>query len=258
MLAAQSDIDFGLLASVVLGTGLVMASACVFNNILDIKIDSRMTRTLKRALVTGAISVKKALTFGALLGILGFITLLFFVNFTAYILGVIAFMQYVFIYGYFKRRTVHGTLLGSFAGALPPLAGYTAVTNHLDLACLLLFASLVFWQMAHFYSIAIFRLKEYKTANLPMLPIVKGIGRTKKEISFYIIVFLLNCFLFYFLNYAGFLFLVPITCLTIIWFYSSIQGFNTLNNIIWSVSMFKKSLIILLAFSLFLSLDSLI
>ena len=69
------------------------------------------------------------------------------------------FILYVLVYTPIKHRSVYATLIGSISGAVPPVVGYTAVANNLDLGVLILFLILVFWQMPHFYSIAIFRIK---------------------------------------------------------------------------------------------------
>ncbi len=80
-LAARGTVNPSLLISVVAGSSLVIASACVFNNIVDREIDQKMARTKNRALVIGTISVRNALIFGAILGILGFGILSFYTNY---------------------------------------------------------------------------------------------------------------------------------------------------------------------------------
>ena len=184
LLAAKGVIDPLLFLAALIGTAFVIGSACVFNNYIDREIDEKMARTKKRALVTGDIPVKNALIFGTLLGILGFLILFSYTNLLTGVIGVIGVVMYVVVYGYFKRRTVHGTLIGSISGAIPPVAGYTAVTNLIDTGAILLFLILVFWQMPHFYAIAVYRIEDYKKAGIPVLSVVKGIPTTKKTDSF--------------------------------------------------------------------------
>src|ERR1041384_3718203 len=102
-----------------------------------------MSRTHQRALVTGQISGRAALIYGSLLGISGFLILALFTNWLVFGLGLISIIFYVLIYGLAKRRSVHGTLVGSVPGATPPVAGYLAVTNHIDSGALILFLILV-------------------------------------------------------------------------------------------------------------------
>ena len=188
-LASKDIVDMKLLLAMLVGTSLVIASGCVLNNYLDISIDKQMARTKKRALVTGTITSKNALIFATILGLSGEIILLIFTNLLTALIGLFGLFVYVIVYGAAKRRSTHGTLVGSLSGAVPPVAGYTAVTGSLDWAALTLFLILVCWQMPHFYAIAIYRYNEYKAAGLPMLPIVKGIRATKLQILNYCLFF---------------------------------------------------------------------
>ncbi len=258
MLAANGTIDLLLLVLSILGIALIMAAACAYNNYIDRDIDSKMARTRNRSLVVGSISSKSAIIYGSILGLTGFAILLIFVNLLTALLGIFAFLYYLIIYGIAKRRTVYGTLVGSVAGAMPPVAGYTAVTNSLDRGALLLFLILIFWQMPHFYSIAIFRMKEYKSANLPLLPIVKGLKRTKVEIFIYIIAFIISTFLLFVYDYVGIFYVIPMVLVGIFWLFHAYKGFNVKNDISWSTYMFKLSLKILVVFSFLVTTDSFI
>ena len=209
----------------------------------------------KRALVTGVIPVKNALIFGTLLGILGFLILFSYTNFLTGVIGVIGVVMYVVVYGYFKRRTVHGTLIGSISGAIPPVAGYTAVTNSVDTGAILLFLILVFWQMPHFYAIAVYRLEDYKKAGIPVLSVVKGISTTKKQILFYTAGFILASLLLSFFGYTGYTYAIVIGILGLWWLIMVIDGFKTENDIQWARKVFKFSLIVTLVFSALISLE---
>src|SRR5579872_2970145 len=145
-----------LFLATVFGISFVIGSACVFNNYLDRDIDKRMERTQKRALVTGAISTRSALMYGTILGLVGFILLGVFVNVLTALIALVGFIFYVILYGIAKRGSHWGAVVGSVSGAVPIVVGYTAVTNQLDLTALILFLVLVFWQMPHFYAIAIY------------------------------------------------------------------------------------------------------
>src|SRR5262249_4458865 len=149
--------------SLLVGMGLIIASACIFNNYIDRELDAKMARTQKRALVTHEISVAAALLFAIALGAAGFVVLSR-TNPLTVAVGPTAIITYVIFYGWARRHSVHGTLVGTIPGAASLVAGYTAATGRLDTAAWLLFAIMVVWQMAHFYSIATYRLADYKAA----------------------------------------------------------------------------------------------
>lgn len=244
-----------LMLATLSGTGLIIASACVCNNYLDRGIDAKMARTKQRALVTGIIPVRLALTYAAGLGLAGFAMLLLQTNRLTAALGLIAFWVYVVAYGLAKRHSVHGTLVGSIAGALPPVAGYTAVTAQLDSTAWLLFAIMVAWQMPHFYAIAIYRLKDYRAAGLPVLPAIRGIAATKRQMTGYIIAFIIACALLTIVGPAGYSFLIIMTGLGLVWLNHALQGFKTKDDGRWARHLFRFSLIVILVFSAMLALD---
>jgi protoheme IX farnesyltransferase len=254
LLASTGHIDLGLLLAILTGTGLVIASGCVLNNIIDRKIDAKMKRTAKRALVTGSISVKNALGFAIVCASLGFIILLAFTNALTTLIGLIALIMYVVVYGYFKRRSPAGTLVGTIPGALPPVAGYTAVTNQLDSAALLIFVILAAWQMAHFYSIALYRQKDYAHAGIPVLPVVHGAKRTKLAILGYILAFITACSLLTVYGYTGYVYLVVMTAFGLFWLGLGLRNYESLDPVKWGRSMFIFSLSVILTLAVMLSI----
>jgi protoheme IX farnesyltransferase len=240
---------------VVLGTALVIGSGCVFNNIIDHRIDAKMERTKKRAIVTGKITRLQALLYGLTLLIVGFLLLLLLTNMLTVFIGIVGFIDYVFVYGYFKRRTAIGTLVGSICGATPVIAGYCAATGQFDSAALLLFLIMVFWQMPHFYSIAIYRGKEYAAAEIPVLPVVTSVKTAIKHILFYTALFVLANVLLVTTGSAGFIYLVVMLSAGLWWFWWGVKGLQTANADKWARKMFGNSLIILLLFSLMISIN---
>lgn len=255
LLASNGSINFRLLAALLVGTSLIIACGCVVNNYIDKDIDIQMSRTKQRALVSGTISNRNALIFGAFLGIAGIYLLAVYVNYLTLAVGLVGLFFYLVMYSIFKRKNVYGTLVGSVSGATPPVAGYTAVTNQVDITAGLLFLVLVFWQMPHFYAIAIYRLKDYRKAGIPVLPAVKGLQTTKKHIIAYIVAFgFASVALFYFGN-TGFVYLVMILTITLYWFYKGLREFNSVDSNKWAHRMFGISLIVLLVFSIFTSIS---
>lgn len=254
-LASRSNISFLLLFQTLIGISLVIASSCVLNNIFDREIDKKMQRTKNRALAKGSVLIKNAFAYAIILGTIGFSTLIIFTNLLSTFVALTGFIFYVFIYTPIKHRSVYATLIGSISGAVPPVVGYTAVTNNLDLGALILFLILVFWQMPHFYSIAIFRINEYSQANIPVLSVKNGINVTKIHILFYIIAFILASSLLTLFGYTGYFYLLIVTLIGIIWLGLFVKGSKTSNEKVWAHKMFRFSLWVLLATSIMISLD---
>lgn len=255
-IAANGKINVGLLLALVVGLALVIASACVLNNIIDRGIDKKMKRTKARALVTGAVNVKSAYIYSAVLGIVGFGTLALGVNLLAVWLGAAAYVLYIAAYGVAKRKSVHGTLVGSIPGALPPVAGYVAVTNAIDGVAILLFLILVVWQMPHFYAIAMFRRKEYEAADIPVLPLVHGSKIAKNHIVAYIVLFIITSQLLAILGHTGLVYAVAMWVLGGIWLVKAVKGFKATDDEKWARSVFSFSLFVLLGFSIFAIVDA--
>ena len=247
-----------LFLATLFGTSLVIASACVFNNYIDRGLDVHMARTKRRALVTGTISGRQALIFATCLGLLGISLLAAFTNWLVVLIGLIAFVDYVVLYGWSKRRSVHGTIVGSISGAAPITAGYTAVTNHVGLGAALLFLVLVIWQMPHFYAIAMYRYSDYKKAKLPVLPVVKGMAHTKIQIIIYVCAFVLATLQLTVFKYTGYTFAAVMLIVGTGWIWLALKGFNDVDDGKWARQMFRYSLIVILIFSVILSVGSLL
>jgi protoheme IX farnesyltransferase len=256
LFASQENVNGWLLAGLLIGIGLVIGSACVLNNIIDRGIDKKMARTKKRALVTGEISLGAAYGYGIVLGLIGFTTLALFTNWLTVALGAIAMILYVIAYGIAKRKSVHGTLVGAIPGAIPLAAGYVAVTNSFDGAAWLLLLVLMVWQMPHFYSIAIYRRKEYAAANVPILSVKSGVDATKKQIFGYIILFIIATLLLTYFRYTGTIFAVAMIVIGFVWLFKAKQGFKVKDSDKWARGMFGFSLKVLLLLCLLLSVDA--
>ena len=243
LLAAKDHIAIGLLLVTLSGLALVIAAACVSNNILDRGIDKRMARTAKRALVNGRISVRGASVYAAILLTIGSCLLFFYVNLLTLVLALMGYIAYVAIYGYYKRRSTLGTAVGSISGAIPPVVGYVAVSNHIDAAAVILFVILVCWQMPHFFAIAMYRLKDYASAELPVLPVKKGLLNTKIQCLIYITLYGGASLALTVKGYTGTVYAACMGIICVVWLGLSIQGFYTQNNEAWARKLFFFSLI---------------
>lgn len=254
LLASAFHIHFLSLVGVLVGTALTIGASCVLNNYIDRGIDKKMVRTKKRALVQGIISTKNALVFAAVLAVAGSLTLLFYTNLRTLAVGWLGIFFYVVMYSIFKRKSVHGTLVGSVSGALPPVAGYVAFTNRFDLGALLLFLIMTAWQMTHFYAIAIYRQADYKAAGLPVLPVARGTHQTKVQMLVYCLLFIAATSLLTIYDYTGYTYLAVTVLLGLWWLRACLQGFKAKDDFAWARSIFRKSLIILLVLSVMISL----
>lgn len=254
LFAMQRSIDLGLLVGMVCGVSLVIGSACVVNNYIDRDIDKQMKRTKNRALVTGEISGREALLFAASLAALGFAALITFTNWATVIIGLIGYFDYVVAYAITKRTTEHGTLVGSISGATPPLAGYIAVTGHFDIAAWLLFASMLFWQMPHFYAIALYRKDDYAQAGLPVLSVTRSFKSTVLASTLYIIGYIAAGVGLYIWGYASIWFLIPFLIISCVWLYKALQGLKSHQAEQWGRALFSFSLIVLLVWCALLAI----
>ena len=254
--AGHKHFDLMSFLGVLGGTSLVIAAACVFNNYIDRDIDKLMARTKARALASGVISNRHALLFGSVLGLFGYVILITWTNWLTVLIGIIALIDYVVLYGIAKRRSWHGTLVGTISGSAPLVAGYVALTNRFDTGAVLLLLIMTAWQMAHFYAIALFRIDDYRRAGIPVISIVKGIKTTKLQIILYILAFAGGCVLLSKYGYTGYSFAVVMVALSLFWLGRGWKDYSDDDHEAWGQQLFGFSLIVLLGFSLMLSLNS--
>ncbi|CNE65158.1 heme o synthase [Yersinia nurmii] len=256
LLASKGDIDYPLFLATLIGVSLVVASGCVFNNYIDRDIDCIMERTKNRALVKGLIEPKITLIYASVLGIAGMLLLYVAANALAMALAVIGFIIYVGVYSlYMKRKSVYGTLIGSLSGAAPPVIGYCAVTGQFDTGALILLLIFSIWQMPHSYAIAIFRFKDYQAANIPVLPVIKGISVTKNHITLYILAFMVATLMLTLSGYAGYKYLVVAAAVSVWWLGMALRGYKATNDSVWARKLFVFSIIAITSLSVMMSVD---
>ena len=256
-LAAGGRFEPWLFLAVVLGTSLVVASGCVFNNIIDRDIDGHMARTQSRAMVTGEISIPIALLFGCLLGIVGFGLLAWMTTPLATGFAALGFAIYVGAYSlYLKRHSVYSTLIGSLSGASPPVIGYCAVTGTFDLGALLLLIIFSMWQMPHSYAIAIFRFDDYASASIPVLPVKHGIAVAKRHIVIYTVLFVIASVMLSVAGYTGWAYAIVSVVMGGYWLSVTLNGYRTTNDQAWARKVFGISIMVVTALSVMMSLDS--
>ncbi len=171
LLAGGETFSFTLLVFTLLGTGLVSGGASALNHVLERDTDALMLRTANRPLPTGRVDPDVALLFGVTVAVTGLLVLYFAVNPLTALLGVAALAGYVFVYTPLKRRSSLATIIGAVPGAIPPMMGWSAVRNEIDLAAWVLFGLLFFWQMPHFLAIAWLCREDYAKGGFPLLTV---------------------------------------------------------------------------------------
>ncbi|MBL4262986.1 heme o synthase [Vibrio fluvialis] len=256
-LAAKSEAaDVALLAYTLAGVAMVIASGCVVNNIFDRDIDLRMDRTRGRLLAQGEINVDHAFVYAIALLLGGTALLYRMANPLSTVVVLLGYVFYVFFYTmWYKRTSVYGTLVGSVSGAVPPLVGYLAVTNYISLEAVLLFALFCLWQMPHSYAIAMFRMRDYKTAGIPVLPVVSGIEKARKHMMAYVVAFNLVALALFLLGECGYEYLVIASAVCFMWTKVTFKPVTEDNYVEWSKTVFKVSLLVVMGISSVLGLE---
>jgi protoheme IX farnesyltransferase len=176
LLASDGPLALPRLLVTIAGTGLVSAGASALNQVLERVPDAKMRRTARRPLPGGRLEADTALVFAVVLGIAGLTVLALGVNLLTALLGALALCGYVFIYTPLKRMSSLSTVVGAIPGAIPPMMGWCAVRDEIDLPAWVLFGILFFWQMPHFLAIAWLCREDYAAGGFPMLPVIDPSG----------------------------------------------------------------------------------
>lgn len=201
--------SFSLTFWTLLGGALAAGGSSALNQYIDRELDKNMQRTAKRPLADGRLMDSEGLAFGLGLSLISYYILACFVNGLAALLSLAGIIYYVVLYSlWLKKATVQNIVIGGGAGAIPPMVGYAAATGHLDWTAWILFAIIFMWTPPHFWALAIVRMKDYKNAGVPMLPVVRGELETRRQIFVYTVELVLVTLLLPILNLAGNVYLV--------------------------------------------------
>jgi protoheme IX farnesyltransferase len=169
-----------------IGLGMSSGGASAINHVLDRDIDARMRRTAMRPVAAGRVSPEAATGFGIGLMVASTAVLAVYVNVLTAALALSGALFYVVVYTWWlKRRTVQNIVIGGAAGAVPPLVGWAAVTGHLALPAVFMFALVFYWTPPHFWALAILTKDDYASVGVPMLPVVRGDRETANQIMLY-------------------------------------------------------------------------
>jgi len=255
-LGSRGRIDAALLSATLTGIALTVAAGCVLNNCIDRKIDRKMTRTCGRALARGAMSLPSAVGYALFLGVTGIALLGAATNPLCVSLVLAGLVIYVLVYSlYLKRRSLYAALIGSLAGAAPPLAGYCAVTNRFDLGAGILLLMFVLWQMPHCYAFAILRLEDYAAAQIPVAPVRLGVPAAKRHIVGYIAAFVAATWLLTFGGYTGYGYLGVAVALGAGWLAMAWWGFQAVDVGRWARRLFVFSFVCIAVLSVMMAID---
>ncbi len=185
-LAHGSVPPVGLVLATLIGGTLSAASANTLNCYIDRDLDRMMHRTEERPLVTGVISPRRALVFGISLGVASVLVLGLLVNWLSAGLSLTAIVMYVWLYTMvLKRRTTQNIVWGGAAGCMPVLIGWSAVTNSLAWAPVVLFLVVFFWTPPHYWPLSMRFKDDYAAAGVPMLPVVAKDTTVARQIVAY-------------------------------------------------------------------------
>ena len=192
-----------------LGGALAAGGSSALNQYIDRELDKNMQRTSKRPLADGRLTPAEGLSYGLALCLLSYYLMAGYVNLLAALLSLAGIFYYVFFYSvWLKKATVQNIVIGGGAGAIPPMVGWAAATGNLSLGAWILFAIIFMWTPPHFWALAIVRLKDYERAGVPMLPVVEGEEKTRKQILIYTVELIAVTLLLPIFNLAGTIYLV--------------------------------------------------
>ncbi|MDQ3193217.1 MAG: heme o synthase [Bacteroidota bacterium] len=174
----STTIDWTKLTLLVIGGFLVTGSSNGFNQILEKETDKLMTRTKNRPLPQERMGMTEAFVVATIMGVVGVFILWVYMNPLSGILGLSALILYTVVYTPLKKITPFAVFVGAFPGAIPPLLGYVAATNTIDVQGLILFSIQFIWQFPHFWAIAWVIDEDYRKAGFKMLPSEGGRDRS--------------------------------------------------------------------------------
>jgi len=192
-----------------IGIALLATSAAALNCVIEQRLDRLMARTRARPLPRGEVTEPQALAFMTSSGIAGLLILHGLVNPLTMWLTLAAFMGYGVVYTIvLKPRTPQNNVIGGAAGAMPPVLGWCAVTGQVPFDAWLLFLIIFAWTPPHFWSLALYRRREYERAGVPMLPVTHGERYTRTQILLYTCMLSAICLLPFATGMSGLVYLV--------------------------------------------------
>ena len=181
----------------------------------DADIDALMARTAARPIPRGRVTASEALTFGTILSVFSILTLGLLLNWMAGAILAFTIFFYLVIYTmWLKRRTPHNIVIGGAAGAFPPMLGWAVMTGTVSADSFVLFLLIFLWTPPHFWALALYRMRDYERASVPMLPNVAGADETRRQILLYSVALIAAAAAPYAIGLGGLTYLIISTALS--------------------------------------------
>ena len=228
-LMAKGDLNSLSMYSLLLGGLLVTGSSNGFNQILEIKTDTLMSRTKSRPLPVQIISKIEAIIFCAIIGTLG-LFLLYTINYKSMLLGLFSMIVYVLIYTPLKQKSAIAVFVGAIPGSIPPLLGYVAVSNDFGLEPGVLFILQFFWQFPHFWALAWKLDEDYQKAGFRLLPSIEKNKKSAFQIMLYSAFLIPSSMLPWAAEMTGSTSMIIGICLSLIMYTPAIRLYFTLDD----------------------------
>lgn len=255
---APVSLSWWTICLVLMGVGLQVGAANTLNMYLERNSDGLMIRTRNRPLPAGRLNAKVALGFGIILGVAGTAILAITAGTLTTCIGIAALLSYVWVYTPMKRKSPLALAVGAIPGAAPPLMGWTAATNGIELPGLVLFGIVFLWQMPHFISIAMYRLHDYEAANIKVVPVVRGSKIAKIQSVIWATALIPCSVLLLPLDVAGSVYGVGAGVLSAAYLWMCLRQWNSIRDAIWGRQVLLASLVYLPALMLVLFVDRIV
>jgi protoheme IX farnesyltransferase len=231
LLIAPVKVNFLNAAFSILAVALGSGAAGVLNMWYEADLDSLMSRTCLRPIPTKKITKNQALVFGILSSLVSVFALYFFSNLIAAAILAITILFYIFIYTiWLKPKTSQNIVIGGASGALPPVIGWAIATGGITLEPIILFLIIFIWTPSHFWALSLYKIEDYRKANIPMLPITYGVKATKLNILIYALLLFPIALAPFFLNYSGLAYLLMSTILSTYYVFICYRLFTAQNS----------------------------
>ncbi len=245
------------------GGTLAAGSANAINCYLDRDIDELMVRTRRRPLPAHQVEPERAVVFGIVLGVISLVVMAWFVNLVAAFLTLLAIAFYVVVYTIMlKRSTPQNIVIGGAAGALPPVIGWAAVTGSVALPAVILFAIVFYWTPPHFWALSLRIRRDYEAAHVPMLPVVRGIPETTRQIALYTILLVAISLVLFAVAQMGLIYLVAAVVLGAIFIWQSYrlwrEGDSEERSTAGAIRLYKYSITYLTLLFIAVAVDALV
>lgn len=209
-----------------IGIACAAFSAAIINHVIDRNFDLKMSRTAMRPVACGRIIPQHAITLATALACVAWYILASKVNLLTATLTFATLIGYAVIYTvYLKHATAQNIVIGGLAGAMPPLLGWSAITDTISPYALLLVLIVYTWTPPHFWALAIYRADEYKNANIPMLPVTHGIAFTKLSLLLYTLLLTACTCLPFVVGMSSYKYLISSLILNIIFLWYAVRLF---------------------------------